>query len=653
MLFESLLVRNLGVFRGEHSLELLPSHPERPIVLVGALNGSGKTTIIEALQLALYGRRASYGWRGASSYQTYLARIRNRYAKSVEPTIAEVKVKLADGRRLRVHREWSYHTKIPKEFVSVCLNDSDQPDPNLSETWDEEVERLLPARLAELFFFDGERIEQLADPLKSADVLRSAVSSLLGLDLVDHLLDDLEILRSRQKQKALPEGEKARIDSLDAEMRAVSQRIEDIRDMKASCNTRIAEGQRELERAKVILQAAGGDRFHQRERWAADRAKAAAQIESEERQLRELAAGILPLKLLEPKLNELAGSGSEGESSVTEESLTLIESQFDQLRKWIASRKFSATAKHDLRMYISARLKALRIARRTSGTLLLRSGRERISQLLDNQLAETYTTALDLVDKIRANTESLLRFQENLAQVPEPEQLSEAFGKIGAAEALCKQAGTELAGLESQERAAIRELESLKRRKSEQLEKIAEAGDASRTAEYCSRSIATLSKFKTDLVRVRRERLEQLILESFRLLSRKTDLISTLSLDPHTMAVSLKTTHGSDIVPQQLSAGERQLLAIAMLWGLARASGRPVPVVIDTPLGRLDGEHRKTIVEKYFPDAGHQVILLSTDMEVDAEFSELLEDSVAHRYLIGYDPHERSSSITSGYFSRQ
>lgn len=653
MLFESLLIRNLGVFRGEHSLELLPPHPERPIVLVGALNGSGKTTVIEALQLALYGRRASYGWRGASSYQQYLERVRNRHASRGEPTIAQVKIKLADGRRLRVHREWSYLKGVPKEFIAVYLNDSEHPDPNLSETWDEEVERLLPAQLAELFFFDGERIEQLADPLKSADVLRSAVSSLLGLDLVDHLLEDLEILRSRQKQRALPEGERARIDLLDAEMRALSQRLEDIRDLKASCNTRIAEGKRELERAKVTLQAAGGERFHQREQWAAERAKAAAQIESAERQLRELAAGVLPLKLLEPKLRELSGNGSEGETYVSGESAALVESHFDALRKWITNRKFPAAAERDLRAYISSRLKALRVASRKSGAILSTSLHERVSRLLENQLPSGCATALGLVEKIRADTESMLRLEENLARVPELEQLSDAFGRMGAAEALCKQAESELAGLVSQEGEVIRELEGRKRRKTEQLEKIAEAGDATRTAEYCSRSMETLAKFRSDLVRIRREQLEQLILDSFRVLSRKTDLISAISLDPHTMAVSLKTTHGSEIVTQQLSAGERQLLAIAMLWGLAQATGRPVPVVIDTPLGRLDGEHRRTIVEKYFPDAGHQVILLSTDMEVDAGFSELLDDSVAHRYLIGYDPHARSSSFIPGYFSRQ
>jgi DNA sulfur modification protein DndD len=88
-----------------------------------------------------------------------------------------------------------------------------------------------------------------------------------------------------------------------------------------------------------------------------------------------------------------------------------------------------------------------------------------------------------------------------------------------------------------------------------------------------------------------------------------------------------------------------------MLWGLAKASGRPVPVVIDTPLGRLDGDHRDALVRRYFPDASHQVILFSTDEEVNAEFSASLDDSVAHRYLIAYDAEAKSSSFSAGYFS--
>src|ERR1700761_8401985 len=105
MQFERLLIQNLGIFRGEHCLELLPTDPNRPIVLVGALNGSGKTTVIESIQLALYGKRAGFGWRGASAYAQYLLQVRNRNAELTEPTVAEISLRLVDGRRLRVRRQ--------------------------------------------------------------------------------------------------------------------------------------------------------------------------------------------------------------------------------------------------------------------------------------------------------------------------------------------------------------------------------------------------------------------------------------------------------------------------------------------------------------------------------------------------------------------
>jgi DNA sulfur modification protein DndD len=156
--------------------------------------------------------------------------------------------------------------------------------------------------------------------------------------------------------------------------------------------------------------------------------------------------------------------------------------------------------------------------------------------------------------------------------------------------------------------------------------------------------------FRVILVERRRTQLQELILEAFQVLARKADLVTGLTIDPETMVVRLQTSDGQVVAAQQLSAGERQLLAIAILWGLARASGQPVPVVIDTPLGRLDGVHRRALVERYFPDASHQVILLSTDKEVDADFSEMLGDSVAYRYLIGYNATKKSSSFSRGYF---
>jgi DNA sulfur modification protein DndD len=87
-----------------------------------------------------------------------------------------------------------------------------------------------------------------------------------------------------------------------------------------------------------------------------------------------------------------------------------------------------------------------------------------------------------------------------------------------------------------------------------------------------------------------------------------------------------------------------------VLWALARTSGRPLPVIIDTPLGRLDSDHRRLLVQNYFPHASHQTVILSTDTEVDQPYFEEPRPWTSKAYLLDFDPAEHSTKVASGYF---
>ena len=145
-------------------------------------------------------------------------------------------------------------------------------------------------------------------------------------------------------------------------------------------------------------------------------------------------------------------------------------------------------------------------------------------------------------------------------------------------------------------------------------------------------------------------RLERLILESFVQLLRKSNLVTALSVDPSTFRIELTGGDGRPLPFERLSAGERQLLATSILWGLAKASGRPLPTIIDTPLGRLDSSHRRHLLERYFPVASHQVILLSTDEEIDETSLKQLKRFVGREYQLVFDEQHRSTRIEKGYF---
>ena len=123
-----------------------------------------------------------------------------------------------------------------------------------------------------------------------------------------------------------------------------------------------------------------------------------------------------------------------------------------------------------------------------------------------------------------------------------------------------------------------------------------------------------------------------------------------MQIDPTTFAISLFDNNGHAIPKHCLSEGEKQVFAVSVLWGLAQASPRPLPAIIDTPMARLDSEHRQHLIARYFPNASHQVIILSTDTEVDKTSYGELKPHIARAYHLDYDEHEKITTAREGYF---
>ena len=119
---------------------------------------------------------------------------------------------------------------------------------------------------------------------------------------------------------------------------------------------------------------------------------------------------------------------------------------------------------------------------------------------------------------------------------------------------------------------------------------------------------------------------------------------------PRPLPSACSTTHGQTIPKHRLSEGEKQVFAVSVLWGLAQSSPRPLPAIIDTPMARLDSEHRLHLIERYFPNASHQVIILSTDTEVDQNFYAKLQPHITRAYHLDYDESEKATVAREGYF---
>jgi DNA sulfur modification protein DndD len=159
-----------------------------------------------------------------------------------------------------------------------------------------------------------------------------------------------------------------------------------------------------------------------------------------------------------------------------------------------------------------------------------------------------------------------------------------------------------------------------------------------------------LHEFAEQMTEMRVRQLEELFSQSYRKLARKEDLKLSAKIDPNTFDVTLVDSEDMAINRKSMSAGEKQIFAFAILEALGKLSGKVLPVVIDTPLGRLDSKHRDKLVKHYFPEAGEQVILLSTDTEVDEDFFGAMAHEISHAFEIEFNEQTKCSTLNEGYF---
>ena len=201
VILDELVLDNFGVFQGRNVLALTPPSRRKPVVVVGGLNGAGKTTVLDAVQLALFGKRAPCV--NGNGYHAYLRELIHREASPSQGATLELAFRhrgTSSEHRYRVRRHWRTHFQTVKETVEVLRDD--HPDHALSDHWAESVEQFIPVGIARLVFFDGEKIEALADSATSSEALRAGVNSLLGLGLVERLSADLSAYERRCREES-------------------------------------------------------------------------------------------------------------------------------------------------------------------------------------------------------------------------------------------------------------------------------------------------------------------------------------------------------------------------------------------------------------------------------------------------------------------
>ncbi len=677
MNIESVTLQNFKSFLGTHTIDGLTTGLSRNkrIILFGGLNGAGKTTFLEAILLCLYGKRNRnlFPSKGAKreDYQHYIVSMTNDEAKrdavqlqmSIEIQFGNVEI----GNILQdiiIKRSWNLNSynHIRNEEFTIRKTDGSSFEITAQEEYESFIEELLPYDVSQFFFFDGEKIQ---DFVKDEDeAFADALEKILGISVYRTLIEDLATTKSRilTGYKA-NQGIKKRIAEIDAEIAESEEKIIESQEKTDSLQSEIQSFQ---ERLDVL------DRETQRiTRIDADTAEGfrdqREELRTEKKFIEETVgtaiSSDLPIlmmaRLLKSVFNQL------GQEEKISEYRTLQKVHQPKINNVIERIFFSdieavpPLLERQKQFYVDALREVLNdtfIERQPifdSAEILhdiTKSDVQRIV-LRTEQSFETLSRFKKQITRLNEVNTELVRLEkkERLTRDSQVEKLFEEKGKLKAEIDVKEREIREIWMVQAQKNRD--EIQALRKERTNKEESAKATDSMQRQIEYCDKVRATLEIFLHDFRVSRVERLEEFALKTLKKLARKKDQFSSLKIDAEKQfAITLYGANGDAIDKTKLSAGEKELLAISLIYALSQITDRSLPIVIDTPLARLDSQHRAQIAKHYFANAGEQVILLSTDEEVVRDTYEVLKPHIAQTYMINKDTARQTARVVQGQY---
>ena len=644
MIFHEIKLKDYGLFRGEQSLNFhVPKNGNDSITLIGGLNGSGKTTIFESIQVCLFGANAPTK-EISSSYTKFIKNKKNRQT-TAEDFWVELVVSLPEltGNEdiVRIKRKWTPNKNINEElFVSI----NDEIDPELTENWNSTFSQIVLPNMIQLFHFDGEKIVELAKPEHTAKLLKDGITKLLNTDVIESLQQNLRLLAKQLVNKNDPTLNAA-LDGLEEEIHGLQKDAMKTEAQIAILEENLEQIDLELQQVNQDFSESGGDYYQKRNKIEEEHAYASAQYQENRKNIARLVSESLPLAVVGDQLQDIQQIAKNYHQELEESQRLKFYKERDGQLKESLKRFIDSDQLEQVEKLLKLPTKKLNPKK------VFDSNPDDIDQLLKNS-EKIKNELAQLIDTNTTLSEKIFEMAEQKNKVPEQQEISDIVGqreKLLIAKAKDEENLHRLKELQATlEFKLNRSKASYDKQIDHALSFASGEVEQRKISQRISQVKELLATYNLKLLDEIRGDLENSILEKFNTLLRKDNLIDRVIVeDSFNLKLKLKN---EEVEFNSLSAGERQLLASAILWTLVELSGVEMPVIIDTPLGRLDSEHRKTLINRYFPFCSSQVAILSTDTEIINHYYKELSPFLGKQYLLSGNKQKTSSTIAEGYF---
>ncbi|MGE7979637.1 DNA sulfur modification protein DndD [Psychrobacillus sp. NPDC093200] len=665
MKFKKIIFDNYKTFYGTQTIDLyIPKNvveeEGKNIILIGGLNGAGKTTILKAITDVLYGKR---GITEAEYKKTFSNVINNTYYSEGGSTCAvslffevdsgeewNLKVKwYFDSNKTMTHDERELFIKSPgstqKKYKKI---------ENI-EAYNRLIDKIMPFYASPFFIFDGEEVKEIILRQKSNE-MKETIHKITGMNSYKQLVKDLYNVTLDIKSKISKAQRNSQIHSIKKDLDKLDQEINDINEKKNTLLEKIKTTESSITSLKDVRNKILTQNSQSRESIIKRQSSLEHQLNQEKNMLeRTLNENIISIILKEDiehlKIQLLKEQENRNNKLLRNASLkpyrefinelfknkiepSLSEDQINQINLigeeiWVNQYKIKSTENETNEIHD--------ISQKDLNTL-------RNYKTLDKSIIKNY------INKIEKLEEEIEKIEVEFLNAPEFKDTKVESEKIDSLMQILGKHNTILSSYNNK-------LYKLKESRSNLLGKVTRSSEENydiNTLEtqlkqtesvitVINQYIIQVTELKANFIK---EEFSNMLLKLFR----KQDEFGKIEFDINNYSVRLYNDKMQEINISDRSAGEMQMISSALIWALIKVSDLDLPVVIDTPLGRLDSYHRNQLINQYYTQLSHQVIILSTDTEITKDYIDIMKKYSYNQYMLDYKEDKKYTVISKGYF---
>ena len=638
MLIKNIEIKNWGRYP---SVDIpLQVDENRNVVLIRARNNNGKTTLFYALKWALFGERGLASHGKQTEAVTWINR--QAAAEGDGEMFVELTIEIA-GRDYRLQRSQKFYQTNTGDYIQANGGEEleifdQQNGETVADAGDSLIKKqnwlgrkIIPESVSQFFFFDGEDIKRYMD--KPEDEILEAIVSVLGIKTLQNATNDV-----KDVQKIFTEDHRRKVNksTKDKKLKAESQNNQDeIEDLKAKLAISKRERDEKIKRKKALTEQlskneSSEQRIKERTRiedLTENQKKSLEQNNTKLKELRGDSSVMLLNGLMEliDKTEETPSSKDQWSSKTASYMIKkkydncICETHIDEKILKILEEKIlqlKPTPQAQLKRFVESTFG------RTNPSVMFAELSHTLNERLriENEMAQNLTAINTINDELKGFTgkTEITRLREKEEKMED--EIQNINGDIA-------HDNKELEELQNNQLALTKKLETgMPQEEIDEAECLKKFNEDIRDAF----SISINSYYEQ-----RKPKLEKHISEIFLKLINNPKLYLGLEIS-NQWEIFVRYYDGKLLPSHQYgpSAGAAQIVATAFIAGLNKFSRKSAPVVIDTPLGRLDDIHRENILKYYNKMSKSQVIILYTPAEITKENLMLVEDKVKHHYEI-------------------